>query len=714
VSEERVTHPLTRQVTVVIVLVAVATAIAGYLQVQASRKSNDAGQEAQRLATLSMAQLLTSQQNAQVQYELFLQAQDQRGHAGNSLQASVFARGDALRAYRVEQGLWQTLADHTQSLTPLAPNSPDGPQNDPAFPRHFFARSTQDALRYQAAQDAANATNSSWESVAARYTAILTLFAVALYLLGFAMALPDQVLRLFAGIGTVLLVVGAGWGAQVTLSSPSTISGRAADEYARGEIALETAAGPDSARIAVEHFSRAIDLWPGFGRAFLGRANATLFGSAAQVTPALIPPDDLARANSDLRTAQGLGFDNALVLEQLSATEFSLGLHDQPGRFREAADDSRLAIAAVPDDPVARLTLAANLLADGHTADATSAYGDAMSRVLYLHGDPSQPRNSLPFEQVWVSGALSDLEALSAARPDLADEVGRMKELVVGSLAAGRPSAPGEGPSFSGVHVQLSPTSLAWSTEGDTGFDPSTQALSAEWYFRPAGATWVAMPEVSGLVDSRVDTASPRLSVRNLASSSIPSRCLTPGDYRVELYAGGHLAGEAHASAPFGSLQAFIDRSVNLEVCHPADWQLTDSSLPGFRDGLTSPEGSQGVYLFRYNVTGLPESLKDLDPGDLTDRLMTATVRRSGTLFPAPVTTEGAAAHTGFQGLEGPTERSFGYAGGYVQGQAGMDPREGAVFVTLVFGPPDAFVGTAGSPGDLAAVVQSIGEYRPG
>ena len=137
-------------------------------------------------------------------------------------------------------------------------------------------------------------------------------------------------------------------------------------------------------------------------------------------------------------------------------------------------------------------------------------------------------------------------------------------------------------------------------------------------------------------------------------------------------------------------------------------------SWPGPRPFATTKiDGTDGVYLFRYNVTGLPESLKDLEPGDLTDRLMTATIGRSGTLFPAPVTAEGAAAHAGFQGLQGPTERTFGYTGGYVQGQAGMDPRDGAVFVTLVFGPQDAFVGTSGSPGDLAAVVQSIGEYRP-
>src|SRR6266540_4806311 len=69
-------HPLTRAITVAIVLVSLAIAAVGYLQVQASRKSSDAGQEAQRLATLTMSTQLKSQGDAQVDYELFLQSQE--------------------------------------------------------------------------------------------------------------------------------------------------------------------------------------------------------------------------------------------------------------------------------------------------------------------------------------------------------------------------------------------------------------------------------------------------------------------------------------------------------------------------------------------------------------------------------------------------------------------------------------------------------------
>src|SRR6266542_666851 len=707
-------HPLTRAITVAIVLVSLAIAAVGYLQVQASRKSSGAGQEAQRLATLTMSTQLKSQGDAQVDYELFLQSQDQRGRAGNALQQSLFVRGEAAQAYRVEQQLWETLAARTQALTPLTSNSQDGPQNDPHFPRHFFARSTQGALEQQGLEDAANATNSGWESLAARYTAILTLFAVALYLLGFSLALPDRVLRLFGAIGAFLLVVGVGWAIQVTLSAPSTIPAEAATEYAQGEVALETATDAPSSQVAVDHFSRAIYLWPGVSRAYLGRANATLFGSASQVEATLIPPEALERVLSDLSRAQSQGFDNALLLEQLGGTDFSLGLHGQPDRFDAAIDDARAAIEIVPDDPVPRFTLAVSLLAQGDTDGAAAAYTDAMARVLYLQGDPSQPRNSPPFEQPWVSGALSDLEALLAAKPDAAADMNRFKEYVVASFAAGQPAGPSGDASFTGVQAQLTPTTLFWLTGGNTGYDPNSQTLSAEWYFRQSGSAWVAMPEVSGVVDPRVETTAPQYSGRNLVSSSIPARCLKTEQYRVELYVNGHLAGQAETQAQFGALVPFTDRSVNLEVCHPADWTLADSTLPGFRDALHNADGTQGVVLFRYNLTTLPANLQQLDPSVLTDRLLSATVRSNPDLFPAQASPAGDATHQSFQGLEGSTERLFAYDGGVAEGQAGIDAKDQAVFVTFVYGPQEAFNAPGAAQGGLVSVLQSISEYRPG
>ncbi len=176
---------------------------------------------------------------------------------------------------------------------------------------------------------------------------------------------------------------------------------------------------------------------------------------------------------------------------------------------------------------------------------------------------------------------------------------------------------------------------------------------------------------------------------------------------------GGHLAGDAEGPAQFGTMKAFIDRSINLEVCHPEDWQLADSSLPGFRDGLRSADGSQGVYLFRYNLSGLPADVQKLPEPDLTDELLTETVQKSTGLLPAAATSRGTAQHNSFQGLSGPTENAYGYSGGFIQGLAGIDPNEQGPVRGARVRPPGrvpADRGFARGP----SVLQSIAEYRFG
>jgi len=713
-TEESEGHPLTRHLTVAIVLVSLAIAAVGYLQVTASRKSSDAGQDAQRLATLTMSKLLSAQSDAQVNYEMFLMAQDQLGRAGTALQQSQFVAGEAAVAYRAEQRLWETLAARTQRLTTLSANSPDGPQNDPNFPRAFFSRSTQEALQQQALQDAANATNSAWESSAARYTAILTLFAVALFLLGFALALPDQVLRIFAYVGAGLLVIGVAWAVLVALDAPKDVSPQAAVEYAAGEVALESAVDATGADEAINHFTRAIDIWPDFSRAYLGRANATLFGSASQVEATLIPVDKLEQVRSDLEVARGNGFDNALLLEQLGGTAFSLGLHDQPDQFARAATIAEEAIPDVPDDPVPRFTLAASLLAQGKIPEAEGAYGEALNSVLYLHAGGTEPRNAPAFQQVWISGALSDLEAVQGVKPELAGEVAKLKEFLVGSFAAGGPVTPG-GDATVGIEVQTTPTTLYWVADNEEFYEPASHKLSAEWYFRENGSEWVGMPEVSGVVDPTVEPGAPKFSGRSLVGQTIPPRCVGTADYRVELYVDGHLAGSAESTAEFGSLVPFIDRSLNLQVCHPADWELTSTTLPGFRDGLVSADKSQGVYLFRYNLTTLPADIQQKSPEEIADALLLNTIGKSGGLFPATPTQQGDAQHQPLPGMTGSTERVFtDGGGGAIQGLAGIDQQDQAVFVALVFAPQDAFNSPDAAKGGLASVVQSISAYRPG
>ena len=63
-------------ITIAIGLTTVALAVVGFLQVRASSKSNDAAQTAQKRSALTMASLLQAQEQAKVDYEEFLRAEE--------------------------------------------------------------------------------------------------------------------------------------------------------------------------------------------------------------------------------------------------------------------------------------------------------------------------------------------------------------------------------------------------------------------------------------------------------------------------------------------------------------------------------------------------------------------------------------------------------------------------------------------------------------
>lgn len=710
-DESELSSRLKAILTVGLVVATFAVAAVGYLQVRADSKSSDAAQAGQEYAIKTMSDLLQSQEGAKVNYEHFLHAQEQRGQAGNAFQQSLFSGAGEKSLLRIVQERWQRLAAKTQALTPLTTNGKDGPRDDLEFPRHYFARSTAGALRYQALQDAANSTNSGWQSRAAKYTAVLTLLAVAVYLFGFALAMPRRVLGIFGSVGALMLVVGVGWAAAITADTPKTIPKSAADEFSLGEVALETSSDAAGFQSSIDHFTKAIDAWPGFARAYLGRANATLTQSAPELQSTLIPVEALERVISDLKQSRERGLGSGLLFQQLAASEFTLALHDQPALFRKAVTDARHAIDEAPNDPVGHYSLAISLLGTGDVDAARDAYRDAIDSTIHLAVDGDEPRNAPQFEQVWVSGALSDLEALGDAKPDVGDEIDRLKELIVGSVAAGGFTEPSGNASFPGLQSTVTPTTVAWLSGGQTGYDRERNRLSVQWYTKSGDHTWIGMPEVSGAVNPQLDTSVPRYLARNLTSSSIPPRCLGSADYRVELYVDGHLAGDAETTAPWGDQQAFIDRALNLEACYPPSWKRSKFELPGYRQGFDSPDGTKGIYLIRYDLALLPQRLRGKPTAQITDGLLVSTMNTSRFLLPKKPFASSPAQHQNSLGLPGSTQRSFFYENGLAYVQCALDERDKAAFVLVVFGPQASFQQPAG---DLLPVTASLSEYRFG
>ena len=120
--------------------------------------------------------------------------------AGNALLASLYAGSDPPRQQpsQREQERWETIAARRSALIGhRSGQSEFGPEQRPdSSRRRYFANATEESLRLNALQDAANEEASAVDQRAAAYTAILAMLAVSLYLFGLTLAVVGRWLRL--------------------------------------------------------------------------------------------------------------------------------------------------------------------------------------------------------------------------------------------------------------------------------------------------------------------------------------------------------------------------------------------------------------------------------------------------------------------------------------------------------------------------------------
>src|SRR5688572_7590758 len=152
----------------------------GYGESRAGRSSSLANVDAQESLIRAMGGLVRADQAAQVDYHTFAVAELLRSEAADTRQLS-FARDT--RLLELEQARLAELAQRTQNLTSISVDGEEGREQDPIFPYRFFSQSQREADRLWALADAANEEDGAWEGRSANYTAVLTLFAVAVYLL---------------------------------------------------------------------------------------------------------------------------------------------------------------------------------------------------------------------------------------------------------------------------------------------------------------------------------------------------------------------------------------------------------------------------------------------------------------------------------------------------------------------------------------------------
>lgn len=692
---EELKDRLSRFVAVATVVTTLIGAVVGFLLASAARGDDLQDVTAQRLAARAAGQLLRAQHRAQADYQNFVLAEEQRRRAASATIESLFVTGEEERRLQLEQKRWERVAERTQELTSISRSNALGPEQDTSFPLRFFTQNTKQPVRLGALQDAANDLSAVYEGRVARYTAVLTLFAVALYLFGLSFTLQPKPRRLFAVTGTALLLGGTIWAASEAFRPARPAPEAAAESFAEGHVVLQTASGPEDYRAAVRHFDRAVRLRPGFARALAERAQATFLAGSPQRTgfTSVTSPQALARAIADLRAAIDNGIRTGSVRASLGFYLFLQGVREGVvGLLDESVGFTQEAIALDPGDPVLRFNLGVAHLAAGRLKEAPGAYADGVARVLYTDVEKEVLRGTPALEEQWVAGALSDLEQIvRAGDEDLTGAVREMKEFVVGSASLGAPGVGETAVEATETEVNVFPAELQWQARME-GLDTETDVVSAQWYQEaPGDLGWTVLPEPSGIATLGVEEDGRHFGLTGYLPLTLPHRCLPAGRYRVEIYVNGRLVGEAEQESTFDELVASVDRDLAVGFCRPPDWEPTEAGLPGILSGDVAPDGLRGVYIMRLEFPG---EFDDLPAEDRARAFIGQVPGTFPSLFPAPPSFVREEDTRFFMGLEGPVVQRYAYDGGEVLIGAGID-EDGAVVVGLVFAPAEDFEGDA-------------------
>ncbi len=632
--------PSSRFLTIAVVVATLLAAIVGYMLNRASSASSNYADLAQQLGLEASAAQTGDYQQAETDYSNYLADQALQAKASAEMFESYLQSPNAIQwADLYTSTVDQVRQDARLLPADMRPGLPDG-NPDPNFPQDFFAARAEGATTLQAESDGYNDASGKWAGLATRFTAIVTLLAVALFLFGSAFTLYGASRVLFAVVGVLLVLVGSLWGGFVGDEQPGTPSLAAARDYARGVVAAARAVTPSQYQPAIDDFEAAITARPDDAQAYAQLADAEVVRGSQELGGGFISNTSAywqERAAHDEAEAYDLGDRDAGVVWGLGWDLYELWLM-RGGRGSPPADAVSLAgrfAQLDPTNPVSWMNLGLMLVADGEYGPADRAYEDAAAHMLYADVARRTPQAPTIYsqQQAWLAGGVTDLEDLAtsaeaAASPGMRSEIDRMKGILIesfttSSLAAGPAPAPLHFDRMSGL---VNPNLLALEAYLPRSVSPSElskRPMTVIWFERAGGSSeWNAIPETTHAGPAR-DFYSSDYRDYFFGDQFLEdaSQCLPERQYKAEIYLDGSLAG-TYLLEPgdryydvTSSLAPALASSMNVGACVPSSWHmrpLANLTVPvfgtsrdivgkfnGFETAYASPDGTEGVYLFR-------------------------------------------------------------------------------------------------------------------
>jgi hypothetical protein len=682
-------------------------AVVGYFQGVASDAGNVAANDARDQALRALTEHQATNQRATIQVEQWTRVLEERARAVMARQAADYwsAHGQtAIAALATTEAEQRTsLAAREARLTELSTGHPQGPEADPDFPLRFFAAQQEQTARRVALQDLANEANAHYSALAAGHVAVLATIAIAAYLLGLSLVLDDRrSQRLFAVVGTGLLLVSGGWAAWNETSAPPRPDAEQreaiANAYARASVTAATARTPTQWQVAAAEYRDVLALHPSLARARVGLSGAVFLGASPQVGSgftSVSSTDAVRAANSELEIARAQGWQNVSTLGDGGFYETLLALEEPDrGHGRRAVELTAAALERAPELPVVRFNHGLALLVDRRLDEARAAYQGGIE--VSMATDPGGAPVFTEAQRWRVgSGALTDLEIVDARLgedPLIGPAIDELRAFIITGL--GDPvtnSDPATQPILSELALHANASQLWW-TGRIEGYQAERDVAAVVWsYEDPVVKGRHVLDTHSGPIrlgtttDAGaffVDVEAPAYwSGRSYLLGSTPQRCVPDGSYRVEVYINGRLAAApVTADVDQPELVTVARRDMGLLFCRPADW-IPGEQVDGSRATFASADGSTGLTVarvFRPNTVdeGQPaQSLQVMSeliadwPGD----------PQAGSGEPAP---------DYFMGLSDAYVQWFQTSEGWVKVRTGRDSL-GTVFLAILHGPGD-------------------------
>ncbi len=493
-----------------------------------------------------------------------------------------------------------------------------GPEADPYYPQKESELGGRQLSETALAKwDAENELRQSWHLKGAQYLLTLTMFAIALYLLGQSMGMG-------LGRGAFILVLGgsliAGVGAFCALKTAvrhlpqdATKLDGAAEAYGQGREMFMMAHGSQDYAQAAEKFAAALVIRPSFALAHYYRGES-LFNSA-RVHPE--ESDSLPSRKSDAlnQTVDEMGISlEDFNREEVRPPEELVGRYGffsllqslsaaDPAKLKKGIVALQVGTNAYKNDPWLEVNLAVALLISGQTdlarKEYDSVFADGISSGLAI-------------------AAMGDLEIArtychSFAHADCAtisEEINRLKPrfaVVAGPQPEGA-HWEARNPSFSAPQISVSPAVVSWSAAVDA--TDGKDVLLVIWYWKdPDWGAWRVISSVSRTVAAAVlDDAGDNRKSYSLSylDTTGEHRCLPGGDFRAEFYLNGKLvANESKSLILDHEFKGAGLHDINFEACYPETWSdwvhpPADVTGPKLMRASSSPDRKRSVYLFSY------------------------------------------------------------------------------------------------------------------